>query len=84
MNSPLDEHSRGRIIRKESPRLASIGALLVEEDTKGEVVEVEADQIHATSDHDQDLHGWSKGDKFTAVAIALRSIDASRQPREKQ
>ena len=62
----------------------SKGSLLVEEDTKGEVGEVEADPIPAISDHNQDLLGWSKGDKFTVAAIASRNIDASRQPKEKQ
>ena len=46
--------------------------------------EVKADLVHAISDHDQDLHGWSNGDKFTVVVTASRSIDVSSQPKEKQ
>ena len=61
----------------------SKGALLVEEDTKGEVGEVEADPIPAISDHDQDILGWSKGDRFMVAATVSRNIDASHQPKEK-
>ena len=46
--------------------------------------EVEADPTPTTSDHDQDLHGWSKGDKYTVVVIVSRNIDASRHLKEKQ